>query len=94
MWKNPVEPDRPQITIWLIRSACWIIKATSTHSEYVLFIAFVLQQWLHERASMLRCTYISCLAMYSINRITDVRVNFHMTDISCQTVHMFSHVEA
>jgi len=35
-------------------------KATNTYLEYVIIIAFPLQQWLHERASMLRYTYISC----------------------------------
>ena len=34
--------------------AFWIPKAVITHSEYVILIAFPLQQWLHERASMLR----------------------------------------
>jgi nicotinamidase-related amidase len=33
--------------------ACCIPKGTDTHSEYVIFIAFPLQQWLHERASVL-----------------------------------------
>ena len=28
MWKNIVEPDRPQMTIWRMRTACWIPKAT------------------------------------------------------------------
>ena len=32
-----------------------------THSEYVIFIDFPLQQWLHERASMLRYTYTVCV---------------------------------
>jgi len=27
MWKNTVEPDIPQITIWRMRIACWIRKA-------------------------------------------------------------------
>jgi hypothetical protein len=27
-----VEPDRPQMTIWHMRIACWITKATDTHS--------------------------------------------------------------
>jgi len=31
-----------------------------THSGCVILIALPLQQWLHERASLLRCTYISC----------------------------------
>ena len=44
-----------------MRFACWITKATNTHSECVIFIAFPWQQWLHERASMLRYTYIACL---------------------------------
>jgi hypothetical protein len=43
MWKNTVELDRPQIKIWRMRIACWIPKATNTHSEYVSFIAFPLQ---------------------------------------------------
>jgi len=41
-------------------------KATNTHSEYVILIAFPRQQWLHERASVLRYTYISCLVGKSL----------------------------
>jgi len=40
------------MTIWRMRTACWIPKATDTHSEYVIFNAFPLQQWLHENTSM------------------------------------------
>jgi hypothetical protein len=36
-----------------MRTACWITKATSTHSEYVILIAFPRQQSLRERASIL-----------------------------------------
>jgi len=53
MWKNIVKPDRPLMTLWRMRVACWITKATDTHSEYVTLIALPLQQWLQERASML-----------------------------------------
>jgi hypothetical protein len=52
MWKNIVEPDRPQMAIRRMRFACWITKATDTHSEYVILIAFPRQQWLRERASV------------------------------------------
>ena len=45
MWKNMVEPDRPQMTIWRMRIACWRLTATNTHSEYVILIAFSLEQW-------------------------------------------------
>ena len=37
-----------------------IPKATNTLSEYVILIAFPLQQWLHERAELLRYTCIAC----------------------------------
>jgi hypothetical protein len=39
MWKNIVEPDRPQMAIWRMNIACWVPKATDTHTEYVIFIA-------------------------------------------------------
>jgi hypothetical protein len=38
MWKNTVEPCRPQMTIQHMRIVCWIPKAKSTHSEYVTFV--------------------------------------------------------
>ena len=61
MWKNIVERGRPQMAIWRMRIACWIPKAKNTHSQYVIFIAFPSQQWLHERAAMLRFKHIlSC----------------------------------
>ena len=50
-----------RMTIRRMRIACWIPKATNTHSEYVILIAFPLQQWLHELASVLRYTYLVCL---------------------------------
>ena len=43
-----------------MRIASWITKATDTHSEYVILIV-VQQQWLRERASMLRL-YVHCLS--------------------------------
>jgi len=39
MCKNIVGPGRPQMKIVRMRIACWIIKATDTHSEYVIIIA-------------------------------------------------------
>ena len=36
------------------RFACWIRKATDTHSEYGIFISFPRQQWLNESATLLR----------------------------------------
>ena len=42
-----------------MRCACRITKATNTHSQYV--IAFPLLQSSHERALVLRYTYIDCV---------------------------------
>ena len=74
MWKNKVQPDRPQLTIWHMRFACWIPKATNTHSQYVIFIAFTLQQWLQELASFLCYTYIACI----VDRDIELN-NIHIT---------------
>jgi len=60
-WKNIVGPDRPLMTIWRMLTAWWVARTADTHSEYVIPIAFLQQKWLHERASMLRYTYIACL---------------------------------
>jgi hypothetical protein len=60
-------------TIRRMRFACWIPKATNTHSEYITLVAFPQQQWLSESASTLRHTYLNCLVLiywprqYTIN---------------------------
>ena len=56
-----------------IRFAFWITKATDIHSEYIIFTAFLQQQWLRERALMLHYTYIACLVitqaqLYSVHK--------------------------
>jgi len=61
MWKNILEPVRPQMTTWRMRVACWITKATSTQAVSVILTAFSLQNWMHERDSILRYRYIACL---------------------------------
>ena len=54
MCKNILEPHSHR---WQYKTAlalaCWITKTTNTHSEYVILIAFQLQRWLRERASVL-----------------------------------------
>ena len=49
------------MTIWRVRFACSATNDTDTHSEWVIVIDFLRQQWLRERASILRCTYIACV---------------------------------
>jgi hypothetical protein len=63
VWKNIVEPGRPQMTTWRMRIACWIPKATNINSEHAIIIAFPLQRRLHECASVLRYTHITCLVL-------------------------------
>jgi len=63
MWKNIVQPDTPRMKIRRMHITCWMLKATDTHSEYIIRIAFPLQKRLHERPSILRYTYIACLVI-------------------------------
>jgi len=55
-------PVTDEDIILRMRIACWIPKATNTHSEYVILIAFLPKPWLYKRASALRYTCIVCLA--------------------------------
>ena len=53
LWDNLKKYDRAgQATgdniICCMCNACWINKATNTHSEYIILIAFLLQKWLSE----------------------------------------------
>ena len=40
VWAYTVQPDMQQMAIWCMRIACWIPKATNTHSEYVTLSLF------------------------------------------------------
>ena len=71
-----------------MRIACWIPKATNTHSQYVILIAFPLQQWLHERASVLR--YTGCPTRYQTrhffnnsNTNEDIATKFEQEYVRC-----------
>jgi len=61
MWSKIGRAVRQQMTTRRTRVACRKTKATNPLSEYVILIAFPLQQWLHERASMELYTYIASL---------------------------------
>jgi len=83
MWKNIVEPDRPQMETWRMRIACWILKATNTHSQYVILIAFPLQQPLHEGASALRQGGRTCTDKMGVGAGTDIVFSTSKTHVCC-----------
>jgi hypothetical protein len=43
---SQLEPGTPYMSLWRMRIACWITKATDTHSEYVNLIVFPRQELL------------------------------------------------
>ena len=51
--KNTAELDRPQVPIWHISTACWILQATDKHSQYAILTAFPLRQRLYKHTSTL-----------------------------------------
>jgi len=71
MLKNIVERGRPQMTIWLMRIACWIRKVTNTHSECVILRVFPMLQWLNKRALTFHYTYIACIVK-TIDTVTQI----------------------
>ena len=63
MCTNIVEPDGPQMAMSYVAChlhAGYMCKAADTYSECVIRIAFLRQQWLRERASVLRLHVRSC----------------------------------
>ena len=68
MWINMIEPDRPQMAIRRMRIAYCLTKATNTHSEYVILIAFPIQHWLNERAPIFRL-YVHWLTLLTSARL-------------------------
>ena len=58
IWKNILERGRPQMTIWRMRIACWIPKATNTHPGFVIIFTFPL------RTKVLQLYVISTLPVY------------------------------
>jgi hypothetical protein len=52
---------------------CWVTKATDTHSEYVILIDFLWQQWFLTLVSMI-CLYVHCLScLFSYPNIAGVQ---------------------
>ena len=45
---------------------CILVNEDYTHLEYVIRFDFPLRHWLHERASVLRYTYIACVVVGEI----------------------------
>jgi hypothetical protein len=82
--KNIVNPDRPQMTVWLMHIACWT-KAAKTHSEYVILIAFPLQQWLHKHTTLLRYTFIAHLVCNKSYICSSFTTGLHVYYQQCDT---------
>jgi len=68
-----VEPDRPQMTIWRMRFAWWIIKLTDTHS---IFNAYCFPTSTMVTRTRLNVTlflhFLSCLFLYRAT-VTTIR---------------------
>jgi len=61
MWNYRARQLTADNIIRRMRLSCSIPNIINTHPEYVTLIAFLPEQWLHERASMLRHTYSASL---------------------------------
>jgi hypothetical protein len=87
-----IQPDRPQMTVRRMRFACFITKATDTHSQYVILIAFPRQQWLSERASMLRLYphRLSCLILLRVRIPTALLL---LSTITSKSVPQYSSIQ-
>ena len=74
MWKNIVQPDRPQMTIGRMCIACWITKATEAYSEYV--------------TCMLVHHYIACTNMPKCSIISTLRCIIPTSLVLCTSIQL------
>jgi hypothetical protein len=84
-WKNMEEPDRAQLTIWRMRIACWIPKATNAHigiytrNKYS-FSTESIDAW--TRLSVTRC--IHCLSCWLLATMS-VRIKTSLIEQQCDS---------
>jgi hypothetical protein len=58
LFKNTVQPDRPQMKIKRMCTECWTSKTTNTHRLHNTSCVSI-NRWLHKRTSMLDYTHIA-----------------------------------
>jgi hypothetical protein len=63
MWKSTVEPDRPQMTIWRMRIACWIHTLRLCNTYYIYTATAV------ARPRLLITLYVLCLSCLKFNLV-------------------------
>ena len=66
MWVNVIQSNRPQMTAWYKRIACWILKATNTHFSTAAIVA----------CEILNVTlYVYCLSFICVSVNRDAVIN-------------------
>jgi len=65
MWKNIVQQETHRWKYGTCTYHAGYLRLQNAHTRCIILIAFPLQQWLHERTSMLRDTYIACLVKHN-----------------------------
>jgi len=72
MWKNMEEPDRPQMTLWRMRIACYIPNTTNAHVSICYNYSFSSLST-DARTSLGVIWYVHCLSCWLL--ATNVRKN-------------------
>ena len=73
-----------------MRIACCIPKATNTHSQHAILIAFPRQKWLRERASILH-SYVHCLSCSILSKCDERYFYFYRNFATLQNAHSHTH---
>ena len=64
MWQNLVQPGRRQMTIWRMRFACWIPKATHTHTQKIRKSYGFSTATMVSRTRPIVTLYVHCISCY------------------------------
>jgi hypothetical protein len=72
MWKNILERGRQQMTIWRMRIACWIPKATNTHIQVFLNNYRFSTETMVARTRLNVMLYVHCLSCQKKLSLKDI----------------------
>jgi hypothetical protein len=74
--KKIVQPYRPQMTLWRVRIAFWITKATNIHSEYICHDYCISTVTMVARTRLSVTLHVHCRSCYSNRKVFSKSPNF------------------
>ena len=74
MWKNMVQSDRPQMTIWRMRIACWTTETLDTNTQEFIYGIFFMRLFNPLKPELNPICYLLALGAHHFLHVSRIRV--------------------